>query len=161
MRWRTQEPAHVQEYIEPAFVEHDTTNKSLPDQLRDGDLPAAVMGMDLPDDPTFAPLIPDPEAADRASYVRLGFMPINHMVAVSVRAAKRAPEAIRLAYRLLAKGIEESDLPQGAPRSAVADYDAVEASTAYAIEEAYRQHLIPARISVKDLFQHSRRLLNI
>ena len=48
---------------------HENAGKSLVDQLRDGDIDAAVLGNDLPRDDTFAPVIRDHRAIDRRSDV--------------------------------------------------------------------------------------------
>ena len=81
--WVTHDPAHVEEYRDPTFVIHDDSGKSLPDQLRDGDIDAAILGNDLPKGDEFAPVITDHRAIDLAWYKTHGFMPINHMVVVS------------------------------------------------------------------------------
>ena len=84
-------------YSDPPFVEHSSTDKSLPDMLRDGDIDAAILGNDLPEGDEFVPVIPD--AADRDRWWQQhGFMPINHVVVVSRDASRR--DARRRARRL-------------------------------------------------------------
>ncbi|HEY8681824.1 MAG TPA: hypothetical protein VIM06_01515, partial [Rhodanobacter sp.] len=80
MRWLTRDGAHVEQFADPACVEHLDTDASLPDLLRDGTLDAAILGNDLPGDDDFAPVIADAAARDRAWWMVHRFMPINHMV---------------------------------------------------------------------------------
>jgi 4,5-dihydroxyphthalate decarboxylase len=159
IRWRSSEPAHVPDYVDPPFVSRDDSGESLPDQLRKGMIDAAIMGNDRPQDPDFVPLIADHAAADRRAYEQQGFMPINHMVAVSADAATRKPEALRIAYALLRRGIERVLVAPGAPISAMAGFDRLGDAMAYAIEEAERQALIPYSLAVDEVFAPARRLL--
>src|SRR5439155_14207511 len=76
IRWITQEGAHVAEYTDPPWVE-EAPQASLPDLLRNGQIDAAILGNDLPDDPDFAPVIGDPPAAARAWSATHGFVPIT------------------------------------------------------------------------------------
>jgi len=69
-QWVTHDPAHVEEYRDPAFVIHENTGKGLVDQLRGGDIDAAILGNDLPKDDTFAPVIRDHRAVDQAWVAR-------------------------------------------------------------------------------------------
>jgi 4,5-dihydroxyphthalate decarboxylase len=159
IRWRSSEPAHVPDYVDPPFVRRDDSGETLPDQLRKGLIDAAVMGNDRPDDPDFVPLIADHAAADRRAYARQGFMPINHMVAVSADTAASRPEALRIAYALLRAGIDSVPAPPGAPVSTMAGFDRLGEAMAYAIEEAERQALIPRALTVDEVFAPARRLL--
>ena len=159
IRWRTRDPAHVADYVDPAFVEHDETGKSLPDQLRDGDLAGAIMGADMPDDPDFVPLMRNHVAADQRSYDRHGFMPVNHMVAVSATAAARAPDAIRAAYRLFTRAIDASPTAPRQPAVAAHGFATLSARVDYAIDEALRQQLLPSAMSVEQVWEPAKRLL--
>jgi len=60
MRWFTRDPAHVEEYRDPPFVEHLPTHKSLPDLLRDGDIDAAILGNDCHEATNSPPSFPMP-----------------------------------------------------------------------------------------------------
>jgi 4,5-dihydroxyphthalate decarboxylase len=159
IRWRTRDPAHVAEFIDPPFVEHDVTGKDLAQQLRDGDLVGAIMGADMPDDPDFVPLIRDHQAADRRSYDRRGFMPVNHMVAVTADAAARAPDAIRAAYRLFTRAIDAAPSAPDKPAVAAYGFGKLSSRVGYAIEEAVRQHLLPREIDIEQVWAPARQLL--
>jgi len=142
--WITRDPAHVAEYRDPPFVRHDAGGKSLPRQLLNGDIDAAILGNDLPDDPAFRPLIPDHRAIDAAWVAHHGFVPINHMVAVRRDTLERHPQAVRAAHRLLAQGIAE----QGAGTGAMAGVDALRAPLAAIIDECVRQRLLHRTLDV-------------
>lgn len=72
--------------------------------LHSVELDAAIFGNDLPDDPDFAPLIPDAAVADQAWYAQHRFVQINHVVTVTQAATEAHPEAIRAVYKLLCEG---------------------------------------------------------
>jgi 4,5-dihydroxyphthalate decarboxylase len=146
-RWFTHDPAHVEEYADPAFVTHDDSGKSLPDQLRDGDIDAAILGNDLPKGDAFAPVIRDHRAADEAWVAKHGFMPINHMVAVSRAAYETQPDAVRAAYELLRQGAAEADT-KGVTLFGV---EALRGPLAFIIEECRRQRLITQPLDADEI----------
>ncbi|KGM33773.1 hypothetical protein [Inquilinus limosus] len=159
IRWVTSDPAHVEEYVDPGFVEHFEDEGSLPDRLRAGEIRAAILGNDLPEGEEFAPVIADHAAVDRAWYARHGFMPINHMVAVSAEAARRKPQAIRAAYALLKRAAAEAPAPaDGMSRAAFGCerlWDAVELTLA----TCFDQKLLPRRMSVDEVFAGAEEIL--
>ena len=159
MRWITRDPAHVQEYLDPPIVEHAATDKGLTDMLRDGDVKAAILGNDLPKDGEFAPVIPDHQAVDRAWYARHGFMPINHMVAVSAAAARGRPEAVRAAYRLIREADARTPTPEDGMRRTIFGFEALRGPMQTTIGTCARQMLIPGPIAFDDLFAEARAIL--
>ncbi|OJY63576.1 MAG: hypothetical protein BGP16_01480 [Sphingobium sp. 66-54] len=152
MRWRVSEGAHLVEYSAPPFVEWDDSGKTLPDQLRDGDIAAAIMGADLPESQEFVPVLTDHAAADRAWHDRHGWMPINHMVAVRADIAARQPDAVRAAWRLI------REAAAGATGTLFGT-DAVRGPLVYIEEEARRQGLLPHPVDVDALLEPAFRLL--
>jgi 4,5-dihydroxyphthalate decarboxylase len=101
VRWITQEGAHVAEYRDPPWVERAPSGRSLADLLRNGDVDAAIFGNDLPDDPDFAPVIADPDAAAREWYAKHGVVPINHILVVRKDVAMAHADAIRELWTLV------------------------------------------------------------
>jgi 4,5-dihydroxyphthalate decarboxylase len=152
MRWRVSEGAHLDEYLSPPFVEWDHSGKSLPDQLRDGDIAAAIMGADLPRDPEFVPVLADHEAADRAWHDRHGWVPINHMVVVRADVAEAEPEAVRAAYGLI------KEAAAGAYGSLFGT-EALRGPLAFIAEEARRQELLPYPVDIDELLDPAWRIL--
>jgi 4,5-dihydroxyphthalate decarboxylase len=159
IRWVTSDPAHVEEYQDPVFVTHDETGKSLPDQLRDGDIDAAILGNDLPKGEEFAKVIPDHRAMDEAWVATHGFMPINHMVAVRQEAFDAHPDAVRGAYDLLVTGMREAVRPAGERDPTLYGVDTLREPLAFIIEECRRQALIPGPLDVDAILTPAARLL--
>lgn len=158
-QWVTHDAAHVEEYGDPAFVIHDDSGKSLPDQLRDGDIDAAILGNDLPKGNEFAPVIRDHRAVDEAWVAKHGYMPINHMVVVSRVAFDAQPDAVRAAYALLRRGAAEAERPAGAPDVTLFGIDALREPLAAIIDECRHQQLITQRLSADELLAPAAALL--
>jgi 4,5-dihydroxyphthalate decarboxylase len=159
IRWVTSDPAHVEDYRDPAFVTHDQTGKSLPDQLRDGDIDAAILGNDLPKGDEFAKLIPDHRARDEAWVAAHGFMPINHMVAVRRETFDAHPRAVRAAYDLMATAMRETKRPPGDLDPTLYGVDALRGPLAFIVEECLRQALIPEQLDVDAILAPAAALL--
>lgn len=152
MRWATQEGAHVAEYADPDFVE-PLPEGSLPDLLRRGDLDAAILGNDLPDDPAFAPVITEPEEAARAWFARHGIVPVNHILVVrqDVAATRRAEIAALMAALRAAKPDARPDmLPMGV--------EAMQAPIAHIIRTCLAQGLLPRPVTAEEVFAPARAL---
>jgi len=150
-QWVTHDPAHVEEYRDPAFVIHENTGKGLVDQLRGGDIDAAILGNDLPKDDTFTPVIRDHRAVDQAWVARHGFMPINHVVAVSEEAFATKPRAVRAAYELLGRAAAEAKRPAGSPDVTLFGTDTLRAPLRFLVEECRRQQLIKRSLDVDEI----------
>jgi 4,5-dihydroxyphthalate decarboxylase len=159
MRWITRDGAHVEEYVDPPMVEHAPTDKSLPDMLRDGDIAAAILGNDLPEGDEFAPVISDHAATDRAWYSRHGFMPINHMVAVSHDAARDMPDAIRAAYGLLKEADAEAAVPAGGMKRTMFGFERLREPIQFTLDACRRQLLLPRTVSVDEVFADAEAVL--
>ena len=61
--WITTEGAHLAEYQQPAFARSAPKGSKLIDMLMNGEVDAAILGNDLPDDPLIAPVIPGAKEA--------------------------------------------------------------------------------------------------
>ena len=94
--WTTFEGAHVAAYVDPPFVKRAEAGKDLLKMLRAGELDAAIVGADVPDDPGLRLLFADPAAAGEAFFARHGFVPINHMVVVKTELAEEPGVAAEL-----------------------------------------------------------------
>ncbi|RDS82808.1 hypothetical protein DWU98_06560 [Dyella monticola] len=159
MRWLTRDPAHVEQYRDPSFVEHDTTGKSLVHLLRDGDIDAAIFGNDLPDDDAFAPVFPDARGSDLQWWQRHGFVPINHMMVASRETCHRHPAAIREAYRLMKTVVQQTAAPAGQPRMTLAGFRQLGAPLAWIIDACVEQRLLPRKLSFEEVFGPAEKLL--
>jgi 4,5-dihydroxyphthalate decarboxylase len=149
VRWVTQEGAHLAEYIDPPWVEAAPPQANLPDLLRDGQIDAAILGNDLPDDPDFAPVIADPPAAARAWYATHGVVPINHVLVLRKDMAIAHPRAIRDLWRLLhsARPRQSGDYDM-APIGVEALRRPLEMMLSY----CEQQRLLPGKLDVDGIF---------
>lgn len=65
IRWVTFEDGHLAEFPDPPGVTR-AEGRNMVEMLLAGELDAAIIGTDLPDDPRLAPVLPDPHAAAAA-----------------------------------------------------------------------------------------------
>lgn len=141
--WVVFEGAHVAEYNDPPWVRRAPADASLLDMLRDGSLDAAIMGNDLPSDPAFRTVFPDPAASAQSFLRRHGFMPVNHLVTIRRDMAEAHPEVLTGLMRLFRNMLTDApNLPVG--RAACTP------SIALAIRYATEQGLLPRPVSVAD-----------
>ena len=152
MRWLTRDPAHVEQYRDPPFVEHIASQKSLPDLLRDGDIDAAILGNDLPKGDEFIPVIPDAATRDQAWWQQHHFMPINHMMVASSEVGRRHPEAVKDAYHLLARAHDLSAAPPEGPSPILFGLESLREPVDWVIEACLEQRLLPRRLSIDEVF---------
>jgi 4,5-dihydroxyphthalate decarboxylase len=160
--WITYEGAHLAEYHDPAFVRRAPEGGKLVAMLRDGELDAAILGNDLPDDPRYQPVIAEPDAAARAWYQRHHVIPINHVVVVTQELALRRPDAVRAIYRLLRQGRDIA-------RAARPDRDGIDLlpsgmavltpSLNYILQASLAQGLLPRAVSTEELFADAKSVL--
>ena len=80
--WVTQEGAHLAQYENPAWVIQQDDPRSLVDMLRDGEIDAAILGNDLPEDASLTTVIANPQAAAQDWYARHRVIPTNHVMVV-------------------------------------------------------------------------------
>ncbi|MBE1161753.1 hypothetical protein [Dyella acidiphila] len=159
IRWVTHDPAHVEQYRDPPFVEHPAQGKSLLDLLHDGDVDAAIFGNDLPEDDDYVPVIADAAVRDTAWAHQHGFVPINHVVAVSSDICLRQPAAVRAAYALLAQAESRQSATPDAPRKTLSGFDALRAPLAWIIDACLEQALLPRRLSLDEVLGPAHALL--
>ena len=150
--WTTFEGAHVAAYVDPPFVKRAEAGADLLTLLRAGELDAAIVGADVPDDPALRLLFPDPEAAGEAFFARHGFVPINHMVVMKSELAEEPGVAAEL-VRLFAAA--KARAPLGARDRSPIGRAKVAASVRLAAEYAYRQGLTARLLSDDEIWRRS------
>lgn len=106
MRWVTFENAHVAEIRDPPWVERAPAGKALLAMLRAGELDAAILGSDLPDDPGLRCVFPDADAAADAFWQRHRLVPVNHMLSVRQDLAARRPDLVLELVRMFGAAAE-------------------------------------------------------
>ncbi|MDC7788848.1 phosphate ABC transporter substrate-binding protein [Rhodoplanes sp. TEM] len=155
--WVTQEGAHVAECDDPPWVERTAAGRKLVDLLRDGEVDAAILGNDLPDDPAFVSVFPEPEAAARAWYARHAVLPINHVMVVSRAVAERDPAVLRDVWSLL-KAVRPAPAASG-PDMTPIGIDAIRPGVETVLRFCRQQSLLARDVTVDALFAEAAALL--
>ena len=161
IRWVTFEEAHVAEFKDPPSVERAPEGKEILKMLLDGEVDAAVLGSPTLPDPRLKRLIPDPDQAARDWHARNHAIQINHMVVVRDTLTKSNPDAVREVYRLLRESKRLAPPPApGALDMNPFGLEANRRNLEVAIDYVHRQHLIPKRYTVDELFDDVTRKLD-
>jgi 4,5-dihydroxyphthalate decarboxylase len=151
IRWITHDPAHVEQYQDPSFVEHPAQDKGLLEMLQQGDIDAAIFGNDLPEGDDYAPVIAHAKAKDLAWAQQHGFVPINHVVAASAEICQREPAAVRTAYALLAQAERRQATAADGPRHTLSGFDALRGPLDWIIDACVEQALLPRKLSLDEV----------
>ncbi len=149
--WITTEGAHLAEYEQPAFARSAPKGSKLIDMLMNGEVDAAILGNDLPDDPRIAPVIPDAARAGPAWHAATGLIPINHMLVVTKDLADRHPDLVRETYDLLRRSKEAAG-PSRGPDLRPMGIEAIRPSLELAVGLAAEQSIIPRKFDIEELF---------
>ncbi|MGH7070676.1 MAG: ABC transporter substrate-binding protein [Acetobacteraceae bacterium] len=88
--WVTAEDAHVEEFRDPSNVVRTVGERSLRQQLLDGDITAAI-GLKGPDAEGTRTVIPNADDEAAVWYRKTGVYPVNHVVAVRSELLEREP----------------------------------------------------------------------
>jgi 4,5-dihydroxyphthalate decarboxylase len=149
--WMTIDESHLAEYSDPSNCIQMPKDANIPQMMLDGDLAAAILGVDMPKDPRVQTLVPDPFTAAKDWYARENVIPINHMFVVHENISKNHPQAVQEIYRMIveSRGLAPEDALKTIPPLGL---EANRKGIAMAIDWAYEQKVIPRRLSVDELF---------
>ena len=154
--WVTTEGAHLEEYRDPSFVRRAEPGKQLLPMLRAGEIDAAILGNDLPDEAGLEPVIDDAASADLAWYAIHRYVPLNHVVVVTQSLADTHPRAVRALYDLLCRGrASVASHNAGKPDKLLFGYDALRGPLEETIAFCEQQQLLPRKLSVDEIFADS------
>jgi 4,5-dihydroxyphthalate decarboxylase len=160
VKWVTFEDAHVAEYRDPPGIERAADGKDITQMLVDGELDAAIFGGNMPDDPRFKSVIPDPEGAGKNWCRKHGTVPINHMVVLKENLSRSNPAVTRELFRMLLDSKKAAGLPKaGAIDFVPFGFDAVKPALDLMSSYAVEMKLVPRRYSVEELFDDTTRAL--
>ncbi|MES2187102.1 MAG: phosphate ABC transporter substrate-binding protein [Pseudomonadota bacterium] len=153
VQWVTFEDGHLAESPDSPGFERAPAGKNAAEMLLAGELDAAIIGTDLPDDPRLRAVLPDPHAAARAWGERHQMVPINHMVAIRTELMQEHPEIVRELYALLQQSkatLHAANPPAQdlTPFGVEANRSALELLLGY----SHQQGLIPRAYAVDELF---------
>ena len=158
--WLTIDESHVTEYHDPPNVQRLPAGSKLTQIVLKGEIAAAIMGSDMPDDPRVRTLIPDAAAAAREWYQREGVIPMNHVFVVRQELSKERPDVVREMFRML---VESRRLAPESAKTTIPPIGLEENRKALdmAIQWSYEQKVIPRRLSVDELFDDTTAALEI
>jgi 4,5-dihydroxyphthalate decarboxylase len=144
MTWVTEEDAHVQEFVDPPFVQRIGTGHQLPAMLLSGEIDA---GIALAIDPAqVRPVIPNADAAAAEWSRKTGVFPINHVVVVKDALLAEHSWLADELMRLFIASREKSN--EAVPYGVDANRPAIELLMRYAAQ----QGLIPRAYRPQELF---------
>ncbi len=149
--WLTVDESHLAEYHDPDNCRQLAEGSRIDQMMLNGELAAAILGVDMPKDPRVRTLVPDAHAAAEEWYRREGVIPINHLFVVHQDLSKRRPDVVREIYRLLSESRAQ------APAAVVGalpplGFEANRKGIGMAIDWAFEQKIISRRLSVEELF---------
>ena len=153
IQWVTFEHGHLAEFPDPKGFKRARADQNMVDMLLHGELDAAIIGTDLPDDDRLQPVLPDPNEAAQAWGLRHGMVPINHMMVIKNSFCNEQPALVHEVYRLLEESKKSADAKHHSsidltPFGIDQNKKALELLILY----AYQQGLIPELYQVDDLF---------
>ncbi|GAA3586949.1 hypothetical protein GCM10022419_081470 [Nonomuraea rosea] len=96
--WVVYEGGHVDEQHDPSWVRRAPEGARLQADFLGGSLDFGIMGNELPADDRIRTAIPDAAQVAAAWTERSGFLPLNHVVGVSEKAAREHSGAVLAAY---------------------------------------------------------------
>ena len=100
--WVCNYDGHLAEYLDPPNVERPPADAKKVDQmLLDGELDAAILGAEIPNEPRVAHLIPNPKEAALAWHKKYGTIPVNHLFCVDKALADARPDVVAEIFRML------------------------------------------------------------
>lgn len=150
--WLCFDQPHLEEYTDPAdCVIWGDPAKDPVNMLLDGELDAAVLGMNMPKDPRIRTLIPDPAVAALAWHDRVGFVPPNHYLMVPNALCDQRPDVVRALWSMLCASRDAAgygDAINATPYGIEANRTALENAILYATQ----QRMISGPVAVDDLF---------
>jgi 4,5-dihydroxyphthalate decarboxylase len=155
--WVTFDDSHLAEYRDPPNCERAPKGKRLTDMLLTGEVDAAILGANMPQDPRIRPLIPDADAAALAWSKKYRITPINHMFVVKEALCRARPDAVREIWRMLEA--TRATGQQSAANLAPSGIEANRRSLEFVIDYAIEQKLIPRRFGIDELFDDTTRVL--
>jgi 4,5-dihydroxyphthalate decarboxylase len=151
VNWMTLDEAHLAEYKDPANCHRLPKGSKIGEMMLSGELAAAIMGNDMPDDPRIQRLVPDPYNAAKQWYAKEGIVPINHVFVIRSDVAKQRPDVVREIYRMIkeSRALAPAHALETLPPLG---FDANRKGIEMAIQWSYEQKIIPRMISLDELF---------
>lgn len=149
--WLCFDKPHLEEYTDPDFVIWGEAGKDPATMLLEGELDAAILGLDMPKDPRIKTLIPNPQRAALEWYAREGLVPPNHYLIVPDALCEQRPDVVREVWRMLVESRRKAK-PEGEIDEWPVGIEANRKALACAIRFATQQRMLSKPVTVDDLF---------
>lgn len=145
---------HLAEYTDPPNCERLSKGSDIGQMMLDGELTATLQGNDLPKELRMQTLVPEARNAAKAWFEREQVVPVNHMFAVHKDLSGNRPDLIREIFRMLVESrvLTEGSVPDPFPPIGP---DANRKGLQLAIDWAFEQKIILAKMSVDELFEET------
>jgi 4,5-dihydroxyphthalate decarboxylase len=156
--WVCNDDGHLAEFVEPPNVERTPPGSNKVDQmLLDGELDAAILGADMPNEPRVAHLIPHPQEAALAWAKKYGTVPVNHFFCVDRELADGRPDVVAEVFRMLKASKAAAPPPADGIDFHLFGVEALRKPLGLIIQYAVEQKIIPHAFTVDELFDDSTR----
>ena len=158
--WLTVDEPHLTEYQDPPNCQRLPAGKKIDQMMLEGEVAAAILGVDMPKDPRVRTLVPDAHAAAQAWYEREGVIPINHMFVVHQDISRQRPDVVRELFRMIvaSRALAPPAITAALPPLGL---EANRKGLEMAIEWTYEQKIIPRRLTVDELFDETTAQLDV
>lgn len=152
--WVTVDEGHLAEYHDPSNCRQLPKESKIDQMMLDGEIAAAILGVDMPKDSRVRTLVPDPHHAAEQWYQREGVIPVNHFFAVHQDIARQRPDVVREIYRMIveSRAAAPASITDALPPIGL---EANRKGVQMAIDWALEQKIIPRRLSVDELFDET------
>jgi 4,5-dihydroxyphthalate decarboxylase len=151
VRWRTYEDGHVEEYIDPLWVQRAREGSTLPADFLAGEVDYGILGNELPVDERIRTAVPDAMDVAAQWSARKGFAPVNHVVGVDLGAAAEDPKTVLAVYDALAEAAAATDpAPSPVPLNPVG-FAALRGPVTEVSRYAFEQGVLPRPVEFDEL----------
>jgi len=153
--WVVYEDGHIAEYEDPAWVRRAPAGSKLAGDFLEGRVDFAILGNELPDDPRAHTAIPDAHTAGEQWSAQRGYAPLNHVVGVSLNAAREHAEVILAVYDAMSEALRRARNGHGGVVMEPCGFDALRAPFSQAAQFALQQEVLPRAVDFDEAVAHT------
>lgn len=160
VNWLTLNDGHLAEYQDPPNCTRLPKGSKIDQMMLDGEVAAAILGVDMPKDPRVRTLVPSPKEAGKEWMKREGVVPINHLFAIHMDISEKRPDVVREICRMIVESrkLAPPDIVAALPPLGL---EANRKGLEMAIDWSYEQNIIPRRMKVDELFDDTTANLDV
>ncbi|MFG2781332.1 hypothetical protein ACGFY7_26215 [Streptomyces prunicolor] len=152
--WTTYEGSHVDGADDPGWVQRAPDGAKLQTDFLEGRLDFGIMGNELPADDRIRTAVDNARQTAEQWSQEQGFIPVNHVVGVSERAAAEHPAAVLAAYDAMRSVLTATADPGPVPLHPVG-FEALRGAFTKAAAYALEQGVIPRAVDYDELVERS------